>query len=108
MRRIATLGVAAVSAAVASLAGAAGAAPATVGALHAEWMDKSVDPLQDFYLYANGQFLHDNPVPPAYSSWGQFQMLDQKNQDFIHELLKAAATDKAALLSTEERTIGDL
>src|SRR5258705_611328 len=105
MRRIATLGMAAVSAAVVTVA--AGEAPATVTVLHAEWMDKGVDPLQDFYLYANGQFLRDNPVPPAYSSWGQFQILDQKNQDFIHELLQAAAADTAALAGTEERKIGD-
>src|SRR5258706_4425004 len=107
MRRIASLGMAAAAAAVVTFAGAAGEAPATVTVLHAEWMDKSVDPLQDFYLYANGRFLHDNPVPPAYSSWGQFQILDQQNQDFIHELLQAAAADQAALAGTEERKIGD-
>ena len=107
MRRIASLGMAAAAAAVLTVVSAAGEAPGAVGALHAEWMDKGVDPLQDFYLYANGQFLRDNPVPPAYSSWGQFQILDQKNQDFIHELLQAAAADKAALAGTEERKIGD-
>src|SRR5882672_6399260 len=107
MRRISTLGMAAAAAVVITVAGTAGEAPGAVGALHAEWMDKGVDPLQDFYLYANGQFLRDNPVPPAYSSWGQFQILDQKNQDFIHELLQAAAADTAALAGTEERKIGD-
>src|SRR5260221_14196078 len=107
MRRIAGSWVVAVSAIVVTAAGAASEPSAGVVALHAEWMDKGVDPLQDFYLYANGQFLRDNPVPPAYSSWGQFQILDQKNQDFIHELLQAAAADKAALAGTEERKIGD-
>src|SRR5258706_16270125 len=107
MRRIATLGMAAAAAAVIAVAGAAGDAPGAAGALHAEWMDKGVDPLQDFYQYANGQFLRDNPVPPAYSAWGQFQILDQKNQDFIHQLLQSAAADRSAPRGSELRKIGD-
>jgi putative endopeptidase len=107
MRGIAGSWVAAAMAMVVTMAGAASEPSAAVAALHAEWMDKSVDPLQDFYRYANGQFLRDNPVPPAYSSWGQFQILDQKNQDFIHELLQSAAADKSAPRGSEARKIGD-
>src|SRR5882672_4871199 len=107
MRRISTLGMAAAAAVVITVAGTAGEAPGAVGALHAEWMDKGVDPLENFYLYANGQFLRDNPVPAAYSSWGQFQILDQKNQDFIHELLQTAAADKTAPRGSEAQKIGD-
>jgi putative endopeptidase len=107
MPRIAILTVATAAAAVFMAAGAAGEAPVGSAALHADWMDKGVDPQQDFYRYANGQFLRDNPVPPAYSSWGQFQILDQKNQDFIHELLQSAAANQAAASGTEERKIGD-
>ena len=36
-------------------------------------LDKSVDPLQDFFMYVNGNFIRENPIPPAYSSWGQVQ-----------------------------------
>jgi putative endopeptidase len=107
MRRIAGSWLIAVLIPMVGLASTAGEAPAGLGALHSEWMDKSVDPLQDFYQFANGQFLRDNPVPPAYSSWGQFQILDQKNQDFIHQLLQSAATDRSAQRDSEARKIGD-
>ena len=107
MRRIAGSWVAGVLGLVVTPVGAANEPSVGAAALHAEWMDKSVDPLQDFYQYANGQFLRGNPVPPAYSAWGQFQILDQKNQDFIHQLLQSAAADKSAPRGSEARKIGD-
>jgi putative endopeptidase len=33
-------------------------------------IDKSVSPGTDFFKYANGTWLKNNPIPPAYSSWG--------------------------------------
>jgi putative endopeptidase len=84
------------------------AAPAAnEAALHLDWMDRSVDPLQDFYRYANGGFMRSNPIPPAYSVWGTVQILDQQNQEYIHELLQAAAANPAAVRGSDEQKIGD-
>jgi putative endopeptidase len=33
-------------------------------------LDKSISPGTDFFKYANGTWLKNNPIPPAYSSWG--------------------------------------
>ena len=33
-------------------------------------VDTSVKPGEDFFLYANGTWIKNNPIPPAYSSWG--------------------------------------
>jgi len=33
-------------------------------------VDTSVKPGDDFFLYANGTWIKNNPIPPAYSSWG--------------------------------------
>ena len=74
--------------------------------LNVAWLDKSVDPLKNFFMYVNGNFIRDNPIPPAYSSWGQVQLLNERNQNVIHELLQAAADGKAAP-GSEERKIGD-
>ena len=91
---------------LAMLATLAGNGVVSASALHNEWLDKNVDPLKDFFQYANGGFLRDNPIPPAYSSWGQFQILNQSNQDYIHELLQAAAVNKSAAPGSDEQKIG--
>ena len=97
---------AALAVVVATGAPAADDAAARISALRASWMDASVPPLQDFYQYANGKFIRDNPVPAAYASWGQAEILNNRNQDQIHELLEAAAGSKAAH-GTDEQKIGD-
>ena len=92
-----------------TLAAAAGSAdqPGAPAALHLEWNDASVPPLQDFFHFANGNYIRNHPIPPAYSSWGQFQALNQQNQDFIRELLEAAAADRTAKPGSEAQQIGD-
>ena len=32
-------------------------------------MDTTVDPSQDFFMYANGGWIKNNPIPGAYGSW---------------------------------------
>jgi predicted metalloendopeptidase len=61
-------------------------------------MDTSVSPAQNFYLYANGDWLKNNPVPPEYSRWGSFNELVEKNNDALHEI-----AERAAQLSTKEK-----
>jgi len=86
------------------------AAPATAAAaaaIHAEWLDRTADPLKDFFQFANGGFVRANPIPAAYPSWGQFEIVNQQNQDYIHELLQEAAADQSAAAGSERRKIGD-
>ena len=93
---------------MAAVAAAASIEPgAAESAVHVSWMDKKVDPLRDFYLYANGNFIRENPIPPAYSSWGVVRILNDRNQDIIHELLQAAAANTDAAPGSEQRKIGD-
>jgi putative endopeptidase len=70
-------------------------------------MDRSADPRSDFYQYANGGFIQANPVPAAYSRWGQFDIVNQQTQDFIHGLLQSAAAGGSAPHGSESQQIGD-
>jgi predicted metalloendopeptidase len=68
--------------------------------------DTSVSPTADFYRYANGGWMDRNPVPPEYSRWGSFNVLQQQNLDHLHALAEEAAA-KGAAGSPMERMVGD-
>jgi putative endopeptidase len=54
-------------------------------------MDTSVKPADDFYLFANGGWIKNNPVPPEFSRWAAFNELGEKNNDALHEIAEKAA-----------------
>src|SRR5215471_7016474 len=70
-------------------------------------LDKNTPACTDFYQYANGGWLAANPIPPAYSSWGVANILDEKNRDISHEILEAAAKNTNAPKGSAEQKVGD-
>ena len=38
-----------------------------------EYMDTTISPTENFFLYANGSWLANTEIPPAYSTWGVFE-----------------------------------
>lgn len=56
-------------------------------------MDLSVKPGDNFYLYANGNWLKDNPVPPSKTRWGSFDVLRQSSLDKLKLLTTEAAAN---------------
>lgn len=53
-------------------------------------MDLSVKPAADFYKYADGSWVKNNPVPADKSRWGGFAELQERNWFLIHEILDEA------------------
>src|ERR1051325_7632029 len=70
-------------------------------------MDTAVRPSDNFYLYANGSWLKNNPIPADQTRWGSFNELVENNNHALHELLEEAAK-KNAPAGSKEQMAGDL
>ena len=69
-------------------------------------MNTSVEACTDFFEYANGTWLKETAIPPAYSSWGSFNMLAENNRDTLKSLLETASKNKAGK-GSDQQLIGD-
>jgi putative endopeptidase len=69
-------------------------------------IDTTANPCVDFYQYACGTWVKDNPVPADQSRWGRFDLLEENNRDVLREILETASKPDAGRESTV-RLIGD-
>ncbi|MDT5121999.1 MAG: putative endopeptidase [Acidobacteriota bacterium] len=51
-------------------------------------LDRSANACQDFNQFANGGWIAKNEIPPAYSRWGSFELLNEQNQNVLHDILE--------------------
>ena len=65
------------------------AAPATHGLSLAD-LDTTVAPCRDFYRYADGGWIGRATMPAAYSRYGGFEELSDRNIEQVHRLLEDA------------------
>src|SRR5690349_20173818 len=66
-------------------------------------IDKTANPCQDFYQYANGTWLAKNLIPAAYPAWGVGNVLNEQNQEVIHQIVEAAAQNTKAPKGSNEQ-----
>ncbi|MDD7526697.1 MAG: M13 family metallopeptidase [Bacteroidaceae bacterium] len=75
--------------------------------LKLENMDTAVKPGTDFYQYACGGWIKNNPLKPEYSSYGSFDVVVEENQKRIRELIEDLASKPQEQGSLGQK-IGDL
>jgi putative endopeptidase len=68
-------------------------------------LDESVAPSANFFFYANGGWMRNNPIPPEYPSWNCFLALHLKSQENLLELLNELQNKDAATLSADEAKV---
>ena len=78
----------------------------TTSGVTASNLDKTVKPTADFYQYACGGWMANNPLGDEYARFGSFDVLGENNQQQLKDLVTKIATQKNAP-GTIEQKIGD-
>ena len=83
------------------------AAKETVPALDLANMDTTIRPGDDFFRYANNNWLKNNPIPEEYTTYGAFVELDNKSNDQIDLIIKEVSSDNTAKEGSVAQKIRD-
>lgn len=70
------------------------------------YLSKSVKPTDDFFLFANEEWIKNNPVPASESRWGSFNELEEDNNKKLTEILDSFKNAKAKV-GSKEQLLGD-
>lgn len=70
------------------------------------YFDQSVRPQDDFFQFANGTWIKNNPVPNSESRWSSFNELDQANKTKLTAILNDAIVANAEK-GSDQQLVGD-
>ncbi len=70
------------------------------------FMNTSVSPCEDFFEFANGTWLKNTEIPAAESRWGTFNILADRNNEILKDILEGAAK-KPGKKDSDTQLIGD-
>lgn len=70
------------------------------------FMDKTVKPQDDFFMFSNGTWCKENPVPASESRWGSFNELEKRNKEVLTKILKIAS-ENTGTKGSQDQLLGD-
>ena len=73
-----------------------------------DFLDTTVDPKQDFFRYANGNWLNNTEIPEDKARYGAFTLLGDKARDDVKAIIQQAEKNPTAKnKGSEAQQIGD-
>ncbi len=70
------------------------------------FMDKSIRLEDDFFLFSNGSWIKNNPIPPSESRWGSFNELENSNKKKLTEILENFKASAEASKGSDAHILG--
>lgn len=70
-------------------------------------LDRSVSPAKDFYQFAAGGWVKNNPIPDDQTRWGSFTILAEENNKQLKKIVESAAANKNWTKGSAEQKISD-
>jgi len=70
-------------------------------------LDRSVNPADDFFIFANGTFIKNNPIPPSESTYGIFNLVEDSVYEYLRQICVNASNDNSAMKGSNTQKIGD-
>ena len=74
--------------------------------LDVENIDFTVEPGQDFYQYAVGNWMANNPIPAEYTRWGSFEELAERNYVILKKMMEETSADSGAEKGSVSQLVG--
>ncbi len=74
----------------------------TLSTVDVDYMSKSIKANEDFFMFANEEWIKANPVPPSESRWGSFNELDKSNKEKLIQILETCKKSKNEKGSDEQ------
>lgn len=71
-------------------------------------IDRSADPAEDFFRYANGKWLDETEIPSDQAGWGVFNILNKENRQRLRIILEELAGRTGIADGSEEQKLRDL
>ena len=78
-----------------------------VPAIELSNMDTTVNPADDFFRYANNNWLKNHPIPEEYSRYGAFTEIDERTELLIQDIINEVSQDTNAVQGSVAQKIRD-
>jgi putative endopeptidase len=74
-----------------------------VPGINLAYMDTTVNPGDDFFMYVNGNWVKQTEIPGDQGRWGSFNELRESNNDILKEILEEAVNSELYKAGSDER-----